>query len=117
MSRAEAEGRGEGIANEKPDGVQNSTPGMTLYRQVDVTDDWKVGEVHLSALGHRQWFAQAKLKSGRVPHIFFTQATEQLDEAVILGMLLTQDLRDRVRERLSGIWQFLTRCYCCRCGE
>lgn len=91
---------------------------MTTYRQINVTDSWRPGEVHASRLNDTFWCLEAKLSNGRIARLFKTMPTPILeDEPALLRQLMAQDRCDRVREWLGRFWAILNRCYGCRCDR
>lgn len=72
---------------------------MTLYRQYNETDDWKVDEVHITKFSENSFGASAKLKNGRIACMGFKGwfPTEN-DEQEILNTLYGHDFWEMVKE-------------------
>jgi hypothetical protein len=86
---------------------------VTLYRQINITDSWKVDEVHAQKFSDGRYHVRAKLKNGRTPGYIFMGIPDEGQEKAIVKMLYKIDRWDRFKEFFSRPWNRLRHSVCC----
>ena len=91
---------------------------MTTWKQVNVSDTWIVGEVHVGKIWDTYWVIEAKLSSGRVARMFRSGPRPDVsEEADLLRQLMRKDRWNRITEGFADLWRKMTRCYFCNCDD